>query len=29
MKDKAIAFDFDGTLVHSGSDKGVHIIYSV
>ena len=29
MKDGAIAFDFDGTLVHSGSDKGVHIIYSV
>ena len=29
MKDGAIAFDFDGTLVHSGSDKGVHIMYSV
>jgi phosphoglycolate phosphatase-like HAD superfamily hydrolase len=29
MKDAAIAFDFDGTLVHSGSDKGVHIMYSV
>ena len=28
MKDKAIAFDFDGTLVHSGYDKGVHIMYS-
>jgi hydroxymethylpyrimidine pyrophosphatase-like HAD family hydrolase len=26
MKDKAIAFDFDGTLVHSGSDKCVHIM---
>jgi phosphoglycolate phosphatase-like HAD superfamily hydrolase len=29
MKDAAIAFDFDGTLVHSGSDKGVHIMYAV
>ncbi len=29
MKDGAIAFDFDGTLVHSGFDKGVHIMYSV
>jgi hydroxymethylpyrimidine pyrophosphatase-like HAD family hydrolase len=28
MKDKAIAFDFDGTLVHSGSDKCVHIMYA-
>jgi FMN phosphatase YigB (HAD superfamily) len=28
MKDKAIAFDFDGTLVHSGSDKSVHIMYA-
>jgi len=29
MKDRAIAFDFDGTLVHSGFDKGVHIMYAV
>ena len=28
MKDGAIAFDFDGTLVHSGFDKGVHIMYA-
>jgi len=28
MNDKAIAFDFDGTLVHSGSDKCVHIMYA-
>jgi phosphoglycolate phosphatase-like HAD superfamily hydrolase len=28
MKDKAIAFDFDGTLVHSGSDKCVHVMYA-
>jgi len=28
MKDRAIAFDFDGTLVHSGYDKGVHIMYA-
>jgi phosphoglycolate phosphatase-like HAD superfamily hydrolase len=29
VKDGAIAFDFDGTLIHSGSDKGVHIMYAV
>ena len=29
MKEGAIAFDFDGTLIHSGSDKGVHIMYAV
>ncbi len=28
MKDRAIAFDFDGTLVHSGYDKCVHIMYA-
>jgi len=28
MKDSAIAFDFDGTLVHSGDDKCVHIMYA-
>jgi phosphoglycolate phosphatase-like HAD superfamily hydrolase len=28
MRDTAIAFDFDGTLVHSGNDKGVHIMYA-
>lgn len=28
MKDRAIAFDFDGTLVYSGLDKGVHVMYS-
>ncbi|OGB94535.1 MAG: hypothetical protein A2Z31_05200 [candidate division NC10 bacterium RBG_16_65_8] len=28
MKDRAIAFDFDGTLVHSGYDKGVHVMYA-
>jgi phosphoglycolate phosphatase-like HAD superfamily hydrolase len=28
MKMRAIAFDFDGTLVHSGSDKCVHIMYA-
>src|SRR5512137_2657860 len=28
MKDSAIAFDFDGTLVHSGNDKCVHIMYA-
>ena len=28
MKNNAIAFDFDGTLVHSGSDKCVHIMYA-
>jgi phosphoglycolate phosphatase-like HAD superfamily hydrolase len=28
MKETAIAFDFDGTLVRSGFDKGVHIMYA-
>ncbi len=28
MKDRAIAFDFDGTLIHSGYDKGVHLMYA-
>lgn len=28
MKERAIAFDFDGTLIHNGSDKGVHIMYA-
>ena len=28
MKAKAIAFDFDGTLVGSGSDKCVHVMYA-
>ena len=28
MKDRAIAFDFDGTLVHSGHDKNVHVMYA-
>jgi len=28
MKNNAIAFDFDGTLVRSGSDKCVHIMYA-
>jgi hypothetical protein len=28
MHDRAIAFDFDGTLVHSGVDKCVHIMYA-
>lgn len=28
MRECAIAFDFDGTLVGSGSDKGVHIMYA-
>jgi len=28
MKDKAIAFDVDGTRVHSGPDKCVHIMYA-
>lgn len=28
MKDKAIAFDFDGTLIQGGLDKGIHIMYS-
>jgi len=28
MKNKAIAFDFDGTLVHNGSDKCMHIMYA-
>jgi phosphoglycolate phosphatase-like HAD superfamily hydrolase len=28
MKHAAIAFDFDGTLVQSGSDKCVHIMYA-
>jgi phosphoglycolate phosphatase-like HAD superfamily hydrolase len=28
MKEAAIAFDFDGTLVQSGYDKGVHIMYA-
>lgn len=27
-KDKAIAFDFDGTLIQGGLDKGIHILYS-
>lgn len=26
--DRAIAFDFDGTLVRSGMEKGVHILYA-
>jgi phosphoglycolate phosphatase-like HAD superfamily hydrolase len=29
VKDGTLAFDFDGTLIHSGSDKGVHIMYAV
>jgi phosphoglycolate phosphatase-like HAD superfamily hydrolase len=28
MKDRAIAFDFDGTLIQSGDDKCVHIMYA-
>lgn len=28
IKDKAIAFDFDGTLLQGGLDKGVHIMYA-
>jgi phosphoglycolate phosphatase-like HAD superfamily hydrolase len=28
MKERAIAFDFDGTLVHSGHDKNVHVMYA-
>jgi phosphoglycolate phosphatase-like HAD superfamily hydrolase len=28
MKDKLIAFDFDGTLVQSGDDKVVHVMYA-
>jgi phosphoglycolate phosphatase-like HAD superfamily hydrolase len=28
MREGAIAFDFDGTLVHSGEDKCVHIMYA-
>ena len=28
IKDKAIAFDFDGTLIQGGLDKGIHILYS-
>ncbi len=28
IKNKAIAFDFDGTLLQGGLDKGVHIMYS-
>ncbi len=28
MKERAIAFDFDGTLIQGGLDKGLHIMYS-
>ncbi len=28
IKNKAIAFDFDGTLLQGGLDKGVHIMYA-
>lgn len=28
IKNKAIAFDFDGTLIQGGLDKGIHILYS-
>jgi phosphoglycolate phosphatase-like HAD superfamily hydrolase len=28
MKERAVAFDFDGTLVHSGHDKNVHVMYA-
>ncbi|MBT3273759.1 MAG: HAD family hydrolase [Spirochaetales bacterium] len=29
MKNRAVVFDFDGTLLDTGPDKGVHAIYSV
>lgn len=28
MRARAIAFDFDGTLIHSGADKCVHVMYA-
>ncbi len=29
MTNRAVVFDFDGTLLDTGPDKGVHVIYSV
>lgn len=28
LKDRAIVFDFDGTLIRGGQDKGIHLMYS-
>lgn len=28
VKDKAIVFDFDGTLIQGGQDKGIHLMYA-
>ncbi len=28
VKDKAIVFDFDGTLIRGGHDKGIHLMYA-
>jgi phosphoglycolate phosphatase-like HAD superfamily hydrolase len=28
LKDKAIVFDFDGTLIRGGPDKGIHLMYA-